>query len=146
MRVITSIFTDAVNNTTGILSFNKGTKDYANVKPSAVPRVWLHKSNIINNVKATNKIDQNGIYAVAFDLSTTVSYTAGLVEIESKFDLLEPLFINFINHLINDPRVVDVPKMFERIEIIHELDQNLVGWMVLGQIKVKQPVTLVCPE
>jgi hypothetical protein len=146
MRVITSVFTDAVVKTTGILSFNKGTKDYANIKATAVPRLWLHKCNIVNNIKATNKIDQNGIYAVAFDLSTTASFTASLDEIESKFDLLEPLYVNFINHLINDPRVIDVPRLFERIELIHELDQNLVGWMVIGQIKVKQPVTLVCPE
>lgn len=145
MKAIDDILRKYVAKTQGLNSFGSGTRSYSNLDDGALPRVWRHKVGIVDVPNATLKI--HSTYNVVFDLCDQLDYDATPDQINEAFDKLEPIYVNYINAVIKDADVDhDVNIEIAREPLIHDLDQNLVGWMVFMKIRVKQKTVLQCPS
>jgi hypothetical protein len=145
MKAIDDILRKYVGKTQGLNSFGSGTRSYSNLDDGKLPRVWRHKVGIVDVPNATLKI--HSTYNVVFDLCDQLDHDATPDQINEAFDKLEPIYVNYINAVIKDADVDhDVNIEIAREPLIHDLDQNLVGWMVFMKIRVKQKTVLQCPS
>lgn len=141
MRTVIQIFKDAAD-AVGIENFDRGVRSYENLKGVETPRLFIHDVIIRDQMKATGKASP--VYLVTFDLNKTVPFAANFEQVEAAFELLSPLWYSFLNKLVQDPRLLEKPENVERVEIIHEFDQNACGWLCSLEMKIKEDLGVVC--
>lgn len=148
MKAIDDILRKYTEKTVGLNTFGAGTRSYANIADTdedTFPRIWRHKISIIDTPNAHNKI--HSTYNVVFDICNRCSHDASSEDINQVFDALEPMYVNFINAVLRDDDIDQSENIsIQREPLIHDLDQNLVGWMVFMKVKVKQKTVLQCPR
>lgn len=145
MRAVDDLFKKYVAKFPEIKSFGSGPKSYGNLDESPTPRVWRHLVRVNDTHEASGKL--HSIYNIWFDFSAQCDYTTNTDDINKVFDELEPIYVSFMNALLCDKEYIDfsVEPTIQREQLIHDLDQNLVGWMVSLRIKLRQKAILKCP-
>jgi hypothetical protein len=143
MRAIAQLFSDTVALVTEIKTYGRSPRSYANVSDSDTPRLWLHRITPIDNTSTSGGFERP-TFTVNFDLSTYCDFDATEETIDACFDTLNPIFYKFIRRLLRDERVYSLIKEIRREELYHDLDANLVGWMVTMNIQLVEDITYEC--
>lgn len=134
---------ETAEGTDGIKYFNSAPEPYANVVESEFPRIWVY------DTRPTDEVAQNhGVkagYNVLLEISDIVPFSENLDGILEKKDLVEKIWFKFINRLSKDSRNIEPIGKVQRIEILHRLDHNIVGYLCTFTVKPVQKIEYQCP-
>lgn len=143
MRVIDQMLKETAEGTDGIKYFNVGPEPYANVTETEFPRIWVY------DTRPTDEVDKNhGVtasYNVLLEISDIVQFSEKLEVILEKKHLVEKIWFKFINRLSKDARNRSAIEKVQRIEILHRLDHNIVGYLCTFTVKPVQKIEYQCP-
>jgi hypothetical protein len=149
MRQVETMLKETALAVQGVKHYGRGVQSYANVESKNYPRVWIHGVNPIDEVHQNGLI--TNVYEVVGEITTTIDYTSdiGSNEEESEKYLttlqnIEGLYYTFISSLNRHPKNKRAIGRVTRKEILHEYDDNLVGYIFTFQIAVTETVTYQC--
>lgn len=134
MKLIEKVLKETALATTGVLHYGRGSKSFANIESKTYPRVWIHLVNPIDIVAQNNSV--SSVYQVVGEITTKVDFTSDIanneIEYEKYLDSLEDIekiYIRFITNLNKRPENKTTIGQVKRDEILHEYDDNLIGYV-----------------
>ena len=149
MRLIEEILKDVALNTDGIKHYGRGAKAYANIESPIYPRIWIHLVNPVDTIHINNSITST--YEVVGEITTTIPFTDDIINaVDSQSiytDALEEMqiaYVKFITNLNKHPKNKQSIGRVSRKEIIHEYDDNLIGYVFNFTMQLIENVNYQC--
>jgi len=150
MRTIEVILKETALDTNGVNHYGRGVKAYANIESADYPRIWIHSVNPIDEVHINGSVSVS--YEVIGEVSSLIEYTTDLannddasVEYLSALHNLETIYLRFIGKLNRHPKNKRAIGRVTRREILHEYDDNVIGYVFTFQISVHEAIPYECP-
>ena len=149
MRLIEQILKDTALNTDGVLQYGRGAKAYANIESVKYPRIFIHLVNPVDEVHKNNAITSK--YEVIGEVTHTIPFTSDLANDEAttqiyldRLEELQTLYFKFISNLNKHPKNKKSIGQVMRKEVLHEYDDNLIGYVFTFTIELLEPITYQC--
>lgn len=150
MRLVETILKDTALATQGVLHYGRGAKAYANIESNAYPRVWVHAVNPIDEVHINNLITVQ--YEIIAEVSNLIDYTADVANENNSTTIyletlyaLEQMYLLFIGNLNKHPNNKRAIGKVTRRELLHEYDDNVVGYVFTFVLNVNESIPHQCP-
>lgn len=149
MRLIETILKETALATDGVLHYGRGAKAYANIESTAYPRVWVHLINPSDIIYQNNLI--NSTYEVIAEITSTIDYTTDIAndtEQSEKYlnelENLQNIYYKFITNLNKHPKNKTTIGQVIRKEVLHEYDDNLIGYVFTFTMNIIEAKTYQC--
>lgn len=150
MRAIETILKETATTTEGVKHYGRGTRSYANIESKEYPRIWIHAVNPIDTIHINSSVTVT--YEVIGEISTTIDYTEDIAnnDVGSMHYLttlynLESIYFGYITTLNRHPLNKKAIGRVTRRELLHEYDDNLVGYVFTFEISVNETIAYQCP-
>jgi hypothetical protein len=150
MRPIEQLLQDTATSTEGVKLYGRGPRVYANLDVSKYPRIWVHLVNPADTVHTNGLITSE--YEIVGEVTADIDLTGDLasepVSTTAYLDTLEALqaiYYRFINNLNKHHLNVRAIGVVSRREVLHEYDDNLVGYIFTLRMTIRENITYQCP-
>lgn len=149
MRLIEEILKTTATETDGVKHYGRGAKAYANIESNSYPRIWIHLINPVDTVYQNNLITST--YEVIGEITSTIDYTIDIAnDIDSStiymdnLENLQNIYFKFITNLNKHPKNKTAIGQVTRKEVLHEYDDNLVGFVFTFTMNIIEPKVYQC--
>lgn len=149
MRLIEQILKTTALNTDGVEHYGRGAKAYANIEAKAYPRIFIHLVNPQDQVYQNNLITSK--YEIIGEITDTIPYTTDIVNDEeqteiylSRLEELQIIYFKFITNLNKHPNNKTAIGQVVRKEVLHEYDDNLIGYVFTFTMEIIEPKVYQC--
>lgn len=149
MRLIEQVLKEVALATDGVMHYGRGAKAYANIESPVYPRIWIHLVNPVDTIHINNSITSQ--YDVVGEITTTIPFTDDIINaVDSQsiytdaLDNMQVIYSKFITNLNKHPKNKTALGRVSRKEIIHEYDDNLVGYVFNFTIQLIENVNYQC--
>lgn len=132
MRIIDTMLRESAMAVDGIKHYAHSPEPYADVQETELPRVWIYDTRPRDKIQANHTVLTS--YRVVMEISTGVELSEDPENLEAAWDIVQKLWIKFIHKLSSHPANVIPIGYVERVEILHHLAVNVVGFVCTFEI------------
>lgn len=149
MRLIEEILKDTALATDGVEHYGRGAKAYSNIESPVYPRIFIHLVNPQDQVYKNNAITSK--YEVIGEITDLIPYTTDIVNQDTqtviyldKLEQLQIIYFKFITNLNKHPNNKTAIGQVMRKEVLHEYDDNLIGYVFTFTMDIIEPIAYQC--
>jgi hypothetical protein len=149
MNAIETMLQEVAAGTTGVNTYARGRKDYANLGDDSYPRLFVLAVNPIDIVSMNHSVTSS--YEVVAEVATLCNFTSDVANNVAERELylntlaeMDAVCNRFVTRMSRDARNTAPIGRVARREIIHEHDDNLCGYVMTFTITIKETKAYQC--
>ena len=149
MRLIEQILKETALATDGVEHYGRGAKAYSNIESPKYPRIFIHLVNPQDQVYQNNLITSK--YEIIGEVTDLIPFTTDIVNDEEQTEIylnrleqLQTIYFKFITNLNKHPKNKSAIGQVMRKEVLHEYDDNLIGYVFTFTMEIIEPVVYQC--
>lgn len=149
MNVIETMLQEVAEGTTGVNTYARGRKDYANLGDDSYPRIFVLAVNPVDILGMNSGVQSS--YEVVAEVATLCNFTADVANNVTERELylntlqaMDEICNRFVTRMSRDSRNLAPIGRIARREIIHEHDDNLCGYIMTFTMTIKETKAYQC--